>query len=423
MQAVILAGGSSYRFWPLNQSHKSLIKIMGKPLIFYTLKGLKEAGIKKIIIIQDSQKDIEKELKNYKLGVDIKYVIQKKAKGMGNAIFQTRNLIKGRFLVLNAERVDGGEIIKKLRIKNQKSKIVLVGQHTNNPQLYGILKIKGNKVLKIVEKPKKGKEPSNIRVIGVYLLTPKFFNYYQKVKKGQYDFEKTLSNYMKENEALLAFWKKSEKETPSLKYPWHLFSMTRYLIDKFLQFKISKDAIIGKGAEISGKVFIDKEVRIFENATIKGPCYLGRESIIGKGALIRNYTNLEQNGLIGANAEVTRSIFQEDVHIHSGFFGDSIFSKSCRIGAGTTCANVRIDRKEIHVISKIKNKKSKINTGLKKLGVIIGENTKIGINVSLMPGVLIGSNSLVGPHSLVMGNVEDNTIFYTKFKEIKKNRK
>ena len=64
MQAVILAAGQSSRFWPLNQRHKSLIKIMGKPLIWYTIQGLKKAGIKETIIIQSPGKDIEEKLKN-----------------------------------------------------------------------------------------------------------------------------------------------------------------------------------------------------------------------------------------------------------------------------------------------------------------------------------------------------------------------
>jgi len=133
---------------------------------------------------------------------------------------------------------------------------------------------------------------------------------------------------------------------------------------------------------------------------------------------VREYTNLENNVLIGANAEVARSIFQEGSSIHSGFFGDSIFGQECKIGAGVITGNVRIDRGNI----KSMVKGEKIDTGLDSFGVVIGDNVKIGINVSLMPGVLIGSNSVIGPHSLVRKNVEDNTIFYSEFKEVKKTR-
>src|SRR3989344_3634280 len=105
--AIILAAGESSRFWPLNQKHKSLIKIMGEFLIQYTINGLRKAGIKDIIVVQGPKKDIEKELADKR----IKYVVQKDPKGMGNALWQAKKFIKGPFVVLNAERVDIQEII------------------------------------------------------------------------------------------------------------------------------------------------------------------------------------------------------------------------------------------------------------------------------------------------------------------------
>jgi bifunctional UDP-N-acetylglucosamine pyrophosphorylase/glucosamine-1-phosphate N-acetyltransferase len=65
-------------------------------------------------------------------------------------------------------------------------------------------------------------------------------------------------------------------------------------------------------------------------------------------------------------------------------------------------------------------KGEKIGTGLNSLGCIMGENAKIGIHCSFMPGVLIGSNSVMGPASVIFGNIEDNKLFYTEFKGIKK---
>ena len=411
MQAVILAAGESSRFWPLNYQHKTLFKIMGRPLIWWTIDGLRNAGIKNIIIIQGPKKDNEEELKNYNFsGLKISYVIQKEPKGMGNALWQTRSLLKGQFFVLNAERIDIEEITYNLQLTtyNPKIKTLLFGQKTKNPQLFGIVKLKGDRVLEIVEKPAKGKEPSNVRVVGVYLLEPNFFDYYQKVKKEKYDFEKALSNYMKKNEVKFVFLKKSKKELFSLKYPWRLFTLEKYLFDKFLKKKIAKSAKIAKNVVIEGDVYVGERTKIFEGAVIKGPCYIGDNCIIGNNSLIREYTNLENNVLIGAFAEVARSIFQENVHCHSGYFGDSIFGKGCNIGAGTITANVRLDRGEIKTKLKIKNEKLKIKTGLKSLGVIVGQNTKFGVNVSLMPGVLIGSDCQISPGSVVFENIEDN---------------
>jgi len=124
--------------------------------------------------------------------------------------------------------------------------------------------------------------------------------------------------------------------------------------------------------------------------------------------LIREYTDLEKGVLVGANSEIKNSILQENVHCHLNFFGDSIFDKSCRIGAGTITANRRLDRQEIKVKINPLAGGQKINTSLTSLGVIMGENTSVGINVSLMPGVLIGKKSRIGPCSLVKKNIKDN---------------
>jgi bifunctional UDP-N-acetylglucosamine pyrophosphorylase/glucosamine-1-phosphate N-acetyltransferase len=418
MQAVILAAGESSRFWPLNQKHKSLIKIIGRPLIWYTLDSLKKARIKDLIIIQNPQRDVEKELSKFRFSnLKIKYIVQKKPKGMGNALWTARNLIKDNFFVLNAERIDAQNLIKilKSKIKNKRYKGVVAGKITQTPELYGVMRLRGDKILEIIEKPKRGREPSRIRVVGAYLLSKDFFKIYQRTKREIYDFEKSLSLYAKKNDIRVAI---VDKEAPSLKYPWHLLETKKYLFDKFLKKKIEKTAEIAKNVVIEGKIYIGNDTKIFEGAAIKGPCYIGDNSVIGNNCLIREYTNLEQNCLIGANSEVTRCIFQEDNHIHYSFFGDSILGRGCRVGAGVVTANLRLDREEI----KSEAEGKKIGTGQKSLGVIVGENTKIGINVSLMPGILIGSGCVIGPHSLVVENIENNSLFYNRFQKIIKKR-
>ena len=417
MQAIILAAGESSRFWPLNQRHKVLFRVIGKPLICYTIESLKRAGIKDLIIVQNPQKDIEREVREYNLPkIKIKYIIQKNAKGMGNALWQCRNLLKGSFFVLNAERIDADEIIKSFRpkIAAKSYRAIIAGQKTKNPELYGIIKQKNGRVLDIIEKPKKGKEPSKIRVVGMYYLNKDFFDTYKKLKENMYIFEKALSLYAQKNKVGLAIVK---KEALPLKYPWHLFDIEKYLFDKFLQKKIDKSFKKKKNVVIEGKVFISKNVKVFENAVIKGPCYIGPNSIIGNNALVRDYSNIEDNCVIGANAEITRCIFQRDIHVHSGFFGDSIFDKGCRVGAGTVTANVRFNRGEI----KSEVKGERINTAKKFLGAVVGKNSKIGVRASLMPGILIGSESLIGPSSLVAKNVPDKAVF-SKLRVIKKKK-
>lgn len=418
MQAVILAAGKCSRSWPLNSKHKSLIKIMGKPLILYLIEALKKEGIKEIIVIQGKKRDIEKELKKYNLK-SVRYVIQPKPLGSGEAILRIEKLVKGQFFVFNSERIDAKghikPILKKFKELNKfgknKSQLIITAGPTKTPWLFGILRLKGDKVLDIVEKPKPGKEFSNLKITGVYFLPKEFFKYLKKVPISHYSLEEALLNYAKKEDMYMVNIK---KDTFALKYPWDFFDFRKYIFDKFLKRNIAKSVKIGKDVLIQGMVFLGDGAKIFEKAIIKGPCYIGKNCIIGNTALVRDYTDLENNILIGAKAEVTRSIFQDNCQVHSGFFGDSIFGEKCLIGAGAITANVRIDRGEIKSVVK----GEKINTGLKSFGCVMGNDVRAGIHCSFMPGVMIGENSLIGAKSFIKENIKNNSFYYTKLQKV-----
>lgn len=416
-RAVILAAGESLRFWPLNGKHKSLLRIMGRPLIWHTINGLRQVGVDEIIIVQSPKREIEEELKNFPEIKNISYAIQPEANGMSGAMVAARAYLKGQFFVVFAHAVDCSDICAKMMEKSRQTDagMILAGQVTKTPWLYGIAGLQNDKILGMVEKPAKGSEPSNIKVKGIYLLGDKYFDYLDKVLGKSHfnqEFEAAIDAYAKDNDARIVILDETYTGI-SLKYPWHLFNVQKYIFDKFLtKRKIAKSAQIAKNATIAGNVVIGENVKIHEGAVIKGPCYIGDNSVIGNNSVARDYCNLENDAMVGAFCEVARCIFQPDVHIHSGYFGDSIFDRGARVGAGAITTNVRVDRGEISVlVKKEKNGEkvlAKIGTGLKSLGVIIGQNSKIGARVTFMPGRFIGKNCQIGPNQLVMRNVDDD---------------
>lgn len=415
-QAILLAAGESSRFWPLSEKkHKSLIKIMGKSLIEWTIEAVVRSGIKDIIIVHSPNSQIEKFLGDGGLfGVKLSYLVQKEAKGMGDAVMQAEPLVKDSFFVLNPDIFNADKFLKIMIAKQEESgaKMVLLGAKTDKPWKYGMLDFKGDKVNSIIEKPAQGKEPSDIKAVGIYLLPKVFFGYYRRVKEHMYAYEDALALYMKENDVRLAI---TEEETPSLKYPWDLFKISQLTMDAMIKKqKIAKGAKIAKSAIIDGPVWMEENCIIFEHAVIKGPCYIGRGCTVGNNTLIRKYANLEDGVIIGANAEVTRSIFQANSHTHSGYFGDSIIGENARIGAGTITANVRTDRREIRPMVK----GARVETKLTALGAIIGDGSHLGVAVNLMPGVLVGVNTKIGPNTLVRENVPSGKIYYTEFRGI-----
>lgn len=417
MQAIILAAGESSRFWPLSgNKHKSLTRIMGKTLIEWTVESLARVGIKDIIVVQSKSAQIEKYLGDGSaFETNISYVMQNEPKGMGDAIILSESLIKDDFFFVLNPYVFNAEDFIALMLSKQKetgARMVLLGVKTDRPWNYGMLGLKDDRAVSIIEKPLKGQEPSDVKATNIYLLPKEFFEYYRKVEEKTYAYEDALSLYMKENDVRVVM---SEHDTPSLKYPWDLFGISRIMMDALIkETRVSKTAKISKSAIIEGPVWICDDSTVFEHAVIKGPAYIGKKSTIGNNALIRKYSDLEEEVLVGANAEITRCIFQGGAHCHSGFFGDSILGSNVKAGAGTITANIRIDRGEIKPIVKGKKVESKLSS----LGMIVGDETHLGTCVNTMPGILIGANSKVGPNTLVRENVPSNCTYYSEFKNI-----
>ncbi len=418
MQAIIVAAGESSRFWPLNNRHKSQIKILGKSLVYWTIKGLAGKNIKDIVLVVSPNSLLKDELLSIvgDLGVKLSFVVQEKPLGTGNAIFQARELIKEPFFVFWPYKVMAGEIIENILslVEKTKAEAILVGAETKTPWEFGMVKMENNKIIGIVENPKKGEEPSKIKVLGTYFLQPDFFSYYQKLKTHHpEDFVDCLNLYIKEKKTGLIV---SEKNVPALKYPWELLKILKLELEspEFINY-FSASAIIGKNVVINGNVYLGKNVIIGDNTVINGPVYIGDNCRIGASNVLRGPIDFEENVATGSLAEIKNCLIQEGTHLHSGYFGDSIIGRDCRFGAGFITANRRIDRQNIRSLVKGK----KIDTSLTYFGLAVGDNSRFGIHSGAMPGVLIGSDCVIGPGTLVLENIEDSTNYCTRFKTIK----
>ena len=134
---------------------------------------------------------------------------------MGNALLYAEKFITGPFFVLNAERFDSEQMVKALLEKARESgaKMILPVCKTEKPWLYGIISASGDRAADLIEKPEKGKEPSNLKLIATCLLPKEFFDYYRRVAEHMYAYEDALRLYMKENDARLVFF---ESETPAV---------------------------------------------------------------------------------------------------------------------------------------------------------------------------------------------------------------
>lgn len=408
----MLAAGKSSRFFPFTEEPKSMIRLLGKPIIVHTIEGLKKAGIKSILIVVSQDSPVRSYLGSGKtFGVDITYVEQKKPLGMGDALLCAQKHIRGEFLLLNAYHAEVGELVNDIILTKKKgTKGVVVSEERENTWEYGVLKIVDGKLSEVIEKPKRGEEPSKSCIVGIYLLDRIFLETLKSVPYEHYQFEKALSAFCKKQEVCVL---KTKIKTLTLKYPWDLLLVKNFLLSR-VEKAVGANTKVAKSAEITGNVFIGENVKIMDGARIKGPCFIGNNAFIGDNSVLRGGVDVEENAVVGSYMEVKNSLIMKGAHTHSGFIGDSIVGESARIGAQFCTANVRIDRNPITVIVN----SNKVDTGLKYLGAIIGPSVNIGIKSSTMPGVVVGSEATIGPSTVVLKNVTQGTRYYTKFQEV-----
>ena len=95
---------------------------------------------------------------------------------------------------------------------------------------------------------------------------------------------------------------------------------------------------------------------------------------------------------------------------HLSYVGDSILGESCNLGAGTIVANYRFDAGTVKMVLK----DEVVDSGRKKLGVVLGDNVKTGINALFMPGVKVGNNSWIGSNVVVHRDVEADSVVLLK---------
>lgn len=399
-QVVVLAGGESSRFFPFNGIHKGFYKLLGKTILERTIESVKKANPSEIILVLGA-KNFEKEKEictSSPVFENVKIVREEKPLGQADAILSAGNHIKDDFFVINANQFNFHLIAEKfIAAHSEMGDSATIGvTETDTPSKYGIADIKDNRVHAVVEKPLPGSEPSKMRLVGVYLFSKGFLDELSQTPVSDCALEETLDKIAKDSRVGAVH---ISETLPSIKYPWDILKVKDVVLSS-TESNIDPSAVIEDTAIIKGEgVTIEKNVHVYDFALIEGPCYIGENAVIG------SYCQVRKGAVIGRGAEVERycdiknSVIGEGTHIHSGFVGDSVIGENCRIGAGFITANKRLDRGNVNVSVKDEKK----DTGLKNLGIFIGDETNVGIRVSAMPGTVIGEKSLIFPGTALKG--------------------
>ena len=169
--------------------------------------------------------------------------------------------------------------------------------------------------------------------------------------------------------------------------------------------------------EIKEGVFVADDAKIWDGVTIVAPTIIGHGAEIRPGAFIRGNAIIGDGAVIGNSTEIKNAIVFDGAQLpHYNYVGDSIIGYKAHMGAGSIASNLRLDKKEII----LKSEDEKMNSGLKKIGVFLGDYAEVGCGSVLCPGSIVGRNAMVYPLVSVRGTVPGGMIYDGKsFKERK----
>jgi len=398
MKCVILAAGEGNRMHPLTYTRpKVMLPIAGKPILEWNLLNARAAGLKEFIFVVSYKSEMVREYfgDGKPWNVKINYVNQGKAMGTAHAIGTVEPFVSD-CIVLCGDTIFGTNDIKQIAKKGIKIGLVKIDNATD----YGIVELKKNHVVKIYEKME---HPlSNVINAGIYHFNKHIFDFIRKTEKSpRGEFEITDSiNMLVSKEPMDGVFL---KEWRDVVYPWHLLDANEELLKKL---KIKIQGTVEKNVTMKGIVVVGKGTVIRSGTYIEGPVVIGNNSKIGPNCYLRPYTTIGNNCHVGNACEVKNSLVMDHSNVpHLNYIGDSIIGQHCNLGAGTTVANLRLDKNNIIVTLNGK----KIDSKRRKLGMVMGDNVQTGINSIINVGTMIGNNVFIGLGAMVKGEIKSDT--------------
>lgn len=169
---------------------------------------------------------------------------------------------------------------------------------------------------------------------------------------------------------------------------------------------------------VSEDVWISKDAVVSETAYLGGPLIVCRGAEIRHAAFIRGNAVIGDGAVVGNSTELKNCVLFESVQVpHYNYVGDSILGYGAHLGAGAVTSNLRSDKKKVVIHFEDEN----TETGMKKLGAIVGDGADIGCGAVLCPGAVVGKNTVVYPLSIVRGTVDSDRI-YKRYGDITERR-
>ena len=330
MKGLILSGGEGTRLRPITHtSAKQLIPVANKPVLFYGIEAIRDAGIKDIGIIVGETKD---EIKaavgdGSQFGIKATYIYQEAPLGLAHAVKVAQDFIKDEpfvmFLGDNLIKEGITSLVEEFEKEKPSAQILLA--KVKEPQHFGVAELKGDTVVRLVEKPKD--PPSDLALVGVYMFD-------SSILEAVNNIEPSWRNELEITDAIQYLIDKGLKVVPHIVTGWwkdtgkleDLLEANRLILDNA---EPRCDGEVDKRSKTIGKVVVEKGAQII-NSTVRGPAIIGENTKI-IDSYIGPFTSIYYNVVV-EKSEIEHSIILESSTI-SGIprMEDSLVGKEVEV--------------------------------------------------------------------------------------------
>ncbi len=333
MKGLVLSGGTGTRLRPITHtSAKQLIPVANKPVLFYVLDQLKEAGITEVgIVVGETKKEVMEAVGDgSKFGLKISYIEQEAPLGLAHAVKIARDFLKDDDFVmfLGDNLVKDG--IKRFveEFKKEKPNSLILLARVSEPERFGVAELSDGKVVRLIEKPKV--PPSDLALVGVYLFDKNIFEAVNNIKpsfRGELEITDAIQyliekGYEVKPHIIDGWW----KDTGKLE---DILEANRIMLTDIKQ-KIK--GRVDSDTEIIGQVVVDKGAEIIRS-TIRGPAIIGENSRI-VDSYIGPFTSIYYETEI-IKSEIEHSIILEKAKINGvSRLEDSLVGRAVTITRG-----------------------------------------------------------------------------------------
>jgi len=309
MKALVLAGGRGTRLRPLTHTAaKQLVPVANRPILFYVLDNLAQAGIKEvgIIVSPETQKAIREAVGDGgRWGFRAEYLFQEEPLGLAHAVKVARVFLgESPFVMYLGDNLIGSGIREYCEaFRAAKTDALILLKQVEDPTSFGVVELDGNgRVLSLVEKPKHPK--SDLALVGIYFFSPKVHRAIEEIRpswRGELEITDAIQRLVENHGEVAGYilkewWIDTGKKDD-------LLAANTLVLDEWIARQIDGD--IDSASQVMGRVVIGKESRV-QASTVRGPVVIG-ERVVIRDSFIGPFTT------IGNGSQIVHSVIEHSV--------------------------------------------------------------------------------------------------------------